>query len=444
MVHRLLLAGRFALGAASFLAVAFGASIAEGQGWPPSGHHGYEFTAIRELVSFDPNLSTPLRLSACASGQGSVLVLIDIQYAGKNEFEPLYVVSLDGGLNFSGLNHLWVNKSSPLSTQPHAYADQFSNLYVAFEDRLDVTRTGLLLSWSRDGGRSFSDPTPVELEPNWSGLGPRVAVDDKGVVHITYRRRQLSPLRFQAIYRHSLVPADTKRGFRWFPGFNGSRAPAWPLHFSDRVLVSRARFDGDSGDIAVDPSGRVFATYVDLQSAPAVWLARYDGDRFRDRVAVAPALPYSLESYLMRARTGALFLAITGNDPITGRSDLFFVTSADEGKTFSPPFNLTNNFFADGPPTGQRMIALDASDNILITYHYGEGTGWSDFAIYRSEDGGQHFTARARVPPGLPKSEKYVITYALAPDGTLHLFWTDPSVQKLGERAIWYSRGERR
>ena len=430
-----------ALGGWALLA---GAGI--GQQWP-SGFHGYTFTPPRELATFDFATINFNSVTAAANQGQSVLVALNLQLLTKsNESEPHYMLSLDGGDTFSAPASLWASPWSPLNTEPVAFSDAFDNLYVLFEDGFDPRRGGLLLLWSRDGGRTFSDAIPVDLDLRRAGVLPRIFVDDRGVVHVAYMRKVAPDYVVQATYRHSLVPVDTSGGTFRLPGGGQGSERAWPLAFSPPTRIGRERFVSGSQDIAVDLSGRVWATYTEINaSGVQLFLSRFNGRRFVDRVQLALSLLGPTACSFVRGRTGQFFFVFYAADPITFCDDMFFVTSTDGGQTLSDPLNLTNDCPFEGLSRA-RHCALDKDDDLFVGYASNKrdpGRLRSDLYLQISDDGGRKFTAPAIVPPGIPPWLHGPATFTVAPDGTLHLFWGDYSLATPGFEGLWYSRGKR-
>jgi hypothetical protein len=101
-----------------------------------------------------------------------------------------YIQSTDGGKNWT----LPIQLDTPLydAETPHLAVDRQGNLYVAWTD-VDANENslGLSLSYSSDGGETWSYPRPV-VTGNEGYQWPQMAVDSGGRVHLAWRYGDLA------------------------------------------------------------------------------------------------------------------------------------------------------------------------------------------------------------------------------------------------------------
>lgn len=108
--------------------------------------------------------------------------------------------------------------------------------------------------------------------------------------------------------------------------------------------------------------------------------------------------------------------------------EIFFARSADGGRTFSDPINLSNSPAGDGKGrltrdlwhNGSLDLAMGAEGNLYAAWTEYEGTLW----FSRSADGGQHFSAPQPVAGGSAAAPARGPSLAVDARGAVYLAWS--------------------
>lgn len=120
---------------------------------------------------------------------------------------------------------------------------------------------------------------------------------------------------------------------------------------------------------------------------------------------------------------GEVYVAWHDNDP--GNQDVYFAKSIDNGKTYTPPINVTentgNSSFVDIAVAGNGFIFLAWADNT---------DGESDIYLSFSRDGGDSF----ETPINLTRSSVNSVAAKLAVDsrGRVYILWSEDNTISLG------------
>lgn len=261
--------------------------------------------------------------------------------------------SMDGGRS-------WRGTPLPLprgKDRPYAADAAFApdgTLYVTYVNLVGRGNTpeNLWIARSRDGGRTLSQPARVAGELSFQG---RVAVDARGVVHVTY-------LRAAAVGLLSLAPSSRIVATR---STDGGRSFSAPVFLSDRrrlrvgaaspvidadgdLVVLYEDFKGDVRDFSNRPGPvwpKPFALVITRSPDGGRTFSR--GEEIESDVVPTKRFLAFLPEFPSIAPGPDGSLVVAWADGRNGDQDVFLRRSED-GRAWSPPLRVNDNPLRDG------------------------------------------------------------------------------------------------
>ncbi len=389
------------------------------------------FSPPRDIVGLSASFYIP---STCAATDafGRILLVFQRGKTTENENDPMYVVSWDRGETFSAPVNLYRRDGSPLfGIWPLCYGDRFGNFFVFWEDFLQG-KVRLLLRWSRDGGRHFSDVIIVEPSLNAGLVSPRAGVDASGIVHLSYNNITNGILR--ALYRRSHESVK--------PGFAvGLTRTAYPLTFTSPVEVSDPAYGGYAHDMIVDDAGAVWIIWDERsQSGNHALVARSDdGSSFQPSVKVDPPWFSSYGTSLAMGPENEVYASVHAYDgSCVCDMEVYFTTSFDRGASFDPLINLSNDDLPSAVMTLQPAMQVDGSGRIHRLWAYANGL--PVLFYYTHTASSMPLFSHPRIIPDRTPEQKSGASWAVDKNGSVNLFWT--AYASDGSVFVRYSRGE--
>lgn len=209
----------------------------------------------------------------------------------------------------------------------------------------------IVAAHSDDGGRTFSEPVPVNDQSRPRSVAPTVALGPDNAVHVAYMDLRDDAVDYQGLEGSVwpgnwsvVVTTSTDGGESFGPGVVVDDA----LVPSGRVMLI---FTMPPPALAADRSGRLFAGWWDSRNGdPDVFVARSpDGGRTWEAAVRLNDDPVGAgaDQYLLRlsaastGRVDAVFLD-RRNDPLNVKNDAYMTYSTDSGRTFAPNLRVSS------------------------------------------------------------------------------------------------------
>ncbi len=301
--------------------------------------------------------SVPLKVSANAAAATSGVLALDaagnpyVAYTSQNgSTGEIWVTrSTDHGATFQPPAR--VSVAGRNADLPAIAVDANRNVVVAFFDQ-DPTSGLLAVNAVRsvDGGATFGTMQPLLNENSINPLQPlSLAFDSKGAAYLVWTTSAVTsgPV---STCRMAIAPSGTT--------------------FSVRKTVSETGVDAFAPRVAVDKSDAVYLTFYNRYSTATglnrevmVRKSTDGGSTFSTPVNVSNNDGQSMFPFLAAdARSGVsiVWQDDSGND----QTDVFYAHSADGGKTFGAPLNLSANPGVSTNPAG----VVDALGNLLVMW----------------------------------------------------------------------------
>ena len=357
-------------------------------------------------ASLPLNVSRSSGFTALASAPridstGSIHLVYDDDTQNVTGFDVLYRRSTDRGLTWS--TPLRVSTSAAAAVNGVLALDSVGNPYVAYSSQ-DGSTGEIWVTRSTDRGATFQPPTRVSVAGRYADL-PAIAVDASRNVVVAFVDQDPASGVLAVNAVRSADGGATFGAVQPLPGEN-SVNPLQPLSlvfdskgtaylvwttsaatsgsvstcrmavapggttFSVRTTVSDAGVDAFAPRVAVDKSDAVYLTFYN-RAVSATGLNREvmfrkstdGGSTFSPAADVSTNDGQSMFPSLVvdaRGRVSVLWQDDSGND----QGDTFYAHSADGGKTFGVPVNLSSNPGVSTNPAG----AADALGNLLVMW----------------------------------------------------------------------------
>ena len=319
------------------------------------------------------------------------------------------------------INIVWLDEvgGSVLPSTEHEHANHGDGMS-------HLAATNLYFARSTDGGRTFTPPTQVNAA-NGDVWGfpvskPRIVVGSNGTIHVFYPGNAVSPSNGKpvaiALYTRS---TDAGRTFAAPQRLNTMVAG------DNSNVISGGLANGHVfGTMAVDSKQNVFAMWLDTRdmykegTSAKVYMAisRDDGRFFSADLETFPAdvCPCCQLTAFVDSQDR---LYIGSRQVDQGFRDSTIAMSTDGGRTFMPRQRIVGNrWVINGCPLKPTVVVANGK-NVYATYFTG---GESPQGVYfvRSADGGKTYSSPMLVHPGAVVSDAPVMTLA---GGNLHLVW---------------------
>lgn len=293
--------------------------------------------------------------------------------------------------------------------------DTVGTLHIAFDDDTsNVTESDVYYSRSTDGGLTYS-PRKKISSGNPLGFNSTLALDANGAVYVAwtgFNEGQLaSQLGLEVYLSKSTDGGNT---------------------FSSPVGISSTSQRADLANIAIDKSGNVMATYLEVStSSPKLFAARSSngGASFSTRVQVSQSgeVLSGLGGPIAFDSTGAAYVVYSN---LAASLPTINLAIASDGQRFS-----TSKVISDASVAAfAANLALDRSDNLYVTF-YNRGFTFPFFSrevmLIRSTDHGNTF--RPQIDASNTFGESTIPFLILGKSGEVNLVWQDTEDDDAGD-----------
>ncbi len=301
----------------------------------------------------------------------------------------------------------WLESEQTLSSwneqiaEPVVACDSSGHVYVAWVE-YDGSSEHVFFTTSADYGQTWLE-TPVRINTNapgtsWSS-GPRLSCDDGGNAYIGYvDNRNGTPnvfFRRSTGYGHTWEPTEVQvdtglSGAGWLSlvaddigrihlAWATNNANLWSNSSIDNGTTWQAtpvRLDGHGAtatlaaqiDLAMSPSGTVYATYIDRRTGGFDIYANVsldDGATWtRERtVATAPADLFALGSPRITCDPSNAY--VVWMDAQNGYFDIYFALTNDTGLSWTAPVRINTNPPGEARSAWPKLVVIDGRVPIL-------------------------------------------------------------------------------
>ncbi len=274
-----------------------------------------------------------------------------------NSMDDLFVVwsdlSLDERIYFSRSTDYGATWSIPVNlsataigTSPAIAVDNSGNINVAW-NFYTPTLDNIYFSRSTDNGASWTPPVNISWTAGWSWT-PAIAADTSGNLFVAWWDLTVN----EEIY----FSRSTDSGVTW----------SFPLNLSNTPVG-----ESTTPDIAVDNSGNINVIWDDEFPDPdeLVYFSRSTngGATWTTPADISNNAPFDYGSVI--AVDTAVNINVVWRSWTTGRPELFFSRSIDDGVNWSFPVNVSNIT----PNCERQAIAVDSAGNIYIVWEGSAG-----------------------------------------------------------------------
>ena len=253
--------------------------------------------------------------------------------------------------------------------------------------------------------------------PGVDGAFAAIAIDDVGGVYVAYQ--SLTELH-SASYVHVYFAYSHDYGGSW----------STSVRVNDNASAS---VECDTPSIAVDPlTGHVFVAWKDNRTGVAKVYVDRSVDRGVSFGADTLVYDWPLDAvYMGLPRTVNIAIGADGHVYVAWilyeganlyDSDIFFAESSDGGQTFGTPTHV--NPLEGGARHYHPWIAVRADGVVYVAYCKRNATSVGVY-LARSQNGGTSFASPVKVNDDAVARYRGGVQVILAPDGGLHVAWTD-------------------
>jgi photosystem II stability/assembly factor-like uncharacterized protein len=337
-----------------------------------------------------------------------------ISVAGRRAISPEIATGPDGSINVIWLDKgLTANRAPPKPRKPGEHSH--------------LSSTDLYFTRSEDGGRNWREPVRVNRAPGsvwgFAVSKPRIEVGDRGTIHIFYPANDRSPLTGLAVIAaHYTRSTDAGKTFEASRKLN-SPAPTDQSEMLRDGLGASHSF----GTMGLAPDGRIYAFWLDAremqgpQDGALVYasVSRDDGESFAEErlVMQGEACPCCQMTAAFGEDSsvylGYRHIYADGRDSTVARSQ-------DGGQSFATRTRLPfKPWDIDACPLKPTAMAVDNERVYAAAYTAGEEPSGIYFS--RSSDGGKTFTGRLQIHPEAAVADAPQL--AVSANGGVQLAW---------------------
>jgi len=357
-----------------------------------------------------------------------------------------------------------------------AFSPNGSLVYACvLADTYDNQRSGIFVSRSRDGGKTWSQPVAVYLDTTGNTFSDKawIAVDtshspNRGTVYVAWNLDPQSsggngdPGSGRLRARAHIAPRNPAD----YPiGIVVARSTDYGKTFSAPVVVRKFGTQSQNFALsaypAVAPNGNLYVAYITWDSARVngksttvhrldVAESRDGGQTFTVRTAVShvDALPDKLPNSTFRNFSMPVLgispvdgaMVLVWPDMRNGDADILAVHSTNGGKTWSAPIRVNHDPVHDGKDQFQPAIAVAPNGTFTCAWfdrRFDPGNRLIDEEIAQSTDDGKSFGVNVRVTksswdpaigaPKAPGGVTFIGDYqgVAADNTTVHPLWND-------------------
>ena len=378
------------------------------------------------VASLPVNVSRSAGFTAMAGppridSSGTIHIVYDDDTQNVTGSDILYRRSTDRGLTWSP--PLKVSTNGAVATNGVLALDASGNPYIAFTSQNGSTGE-IWFARSTDHGLTFQPPVRVSTAGRTADFSA-VAVDAKGNVVVAFIDEDPSNSLLVLNAIRSVDSGATFGTVQRLPGENsinpvqplslafdskGAAYLAWTTDTAGGTVASTCR-------MAIAPSGTTFSVKKTISDTTV--------NAFAPRIAVD--------------KSDALYVTFYNryvNADATLNREVMVMKSTDGGTTFATPINVSNN---DGQSYFPAVVP-DARGGVSIVWEDDTGNDQSDVFYVHSADGGKTFS----VPVNLSANSGVSTTAVGAADalGNLLVMWTDDSPANTEVFSAWVPTGD--
>jgi hypothetical protein len=369
-----------------------------------------DYTSGQQAIYFTSGMH-----SIAASGDTVCVVWSDYRSGGLPNIYS--AMSTDGGGSFG--TSVMVNDPLPYgrgTDSPTVCIGADGTIYVAWHDN----RTGagsnddfrIYISWSTDGGETFSTDTPVWDSSVNANFFAGIAVDSEGRIVVSFYDGT-NP------FFHIYCAVSTDGG----------------LSFQDPVIVDDSGSGNPSSQtIGIGPDNEIYIAWHDNRNG------NYDiffdrsinaGVSFGTDVRVDDTGTTDVTQFspsLAVAENGDVCIAWRDHRNDTGNNniDIYGCKSTDNGVTFLPDIRINDD--ASGISVQYRPSIAAGNDYIGVAWYDHRNEGWPDYPdIYFSfsDNGFESFSNDIKVNDNETLLTQMLACLAMTSDGTAYVAWSD-------------------
>ena len=336
-----------------------------------------------------------------------------ISAEGRRAISPEIATGPDGSINV-----IWIDKG--LTANRPAPKSRKPG------EHSHLSSTDLYFTRSEDGGRNWREPVRVNQEPGsvwgFAVSKPRIEVGESGTIHIFYPANDRSPTTGLAV-----IAAHYTRSIDGGKTFEISRKINSPAP-SDQSEMLRDGIGASHsfGTMGQAPDGSILAFWLDArdmegpQDGALVYatVSHDDGESFSEEYLVmqgdaCPCCQMTAAFGEGSVLLGYRHIYADGRDSAVARSE-------NGGQSFETRARLPfKPWDIDACPLKPTAMAVDDEQVYAAAYTAGEEPSGIYFS--RSSDGGKTFTGRMQIHPEAAVADAPQLT--VAPDGTVQLVW---------------------
>jgi len=361
-----------------------------------NNNNNIKYSQNPELAAFGNNLY------AVWQGVNSTTNITPIPGSNNNS-EIFLKKSIDKGTNFGLINNL--TSSLKQSMQPSVTINGH-NVYVAWTDN-STGKGDIYFKRSTNDGRSFDRPIPISGNAGVSE-NPKVLVNGHNV-YVAW------------------TDNSTGKGDIYFKrSTNDGRS-------FDRITINLSNDKGKSLDPQiVSPPGtnNIYVVWADNTTRNNEILFKKSTNDGRSFTNVAKNLSGSIGDSLnpqIGSSSNGNNVYVVWTDNSTGKGDIYFKRSSNEGNTFTQTINLSNNSYTSSNPR------ISTSGNNVYVAWDDKSSGYSNILFAKSADNGMTFNKAIDLSSNLGSSKYphidvsgnnvYVIWQANNPVGATEVYF---------------------
>ncbi|MDH3510537.1 MAG: glycoside hydrolase [Gammaproteobacteria bacterium] len=337
-----------------------------------------------------------------------------ISVEGRRAISPDITTGPDGSINVICLDKgLTADRPAPKPRKPGEHTH--------------LSSTDLYFTRSEDGGRNWREPVRVNREPGsvwgFAVSKPRIKVGESGTIHIFYPANDRSPVTGLAVIAaHYTRSTDAGKTFEASRKLN-SPAPTDQSEMLRDGLGASHSF----GTMGLAPDGRIYAFWLDAremqgpQDGALVYasVSRDDGESFAgERLVMQGEACPCCQMTAAFGEDSSVYLGYRhiyadGRDSTVARSQ-------DGGQSFATRTRLPfKPWDIDACPLKPTAMAVDNERVYAAAYTAGEEP--SGIYFIRSSDGGKTFTGRLQIHPEAAVADAPQL--AVTANGGVQLVW---------------------
>jgi hypothetical protein len=332
-----------------------------------------------------------------------------------NDRDILFRASNDGGQTFEGTIDLSDNDRE--STQ-HMIAISGDNVYVVWRDELPNVNTEIFFRASNDGGQTFEGIIYLSDTDDTSNFAD-IAVSGDSVYMVWVEETE--PANFDTFFRASNDGGQTFEGIInlsnsasvfdepeilvsrsnvyvvWTDNSNGSDDDIFFRTSTDKGetfedTIDLSDNDGDSFDPQMLTSGNnVYVVWTDNSNGSDEDIffrtSTDKGETFEDTIDLSDNHGSSDDQRIVVSRNNVYVAWVEENEP--ANPDIFFRVSTDNGETFNPVINLSNNDGDSGINSSLHMLIY--GNNVYVSWIDNSNGPDTDIFFRASNNNGQTF-----------------------------------------------------